>query len=237
MSASRLIGVSIPFALLVGAVACTNGGGLVLVLGLAGGTLGFFRSVRRPHSIRPYVSWPIAFFAVLASVYFTWGAFILVGTPDVWPRPLPYPDKAVLAIHESVNHPSAMPFGNHRTLSIIGFATVLIMAIAGRHLGNCLQGTATRHNMIRAWDQTYNDLLPILAGSAVGLCLGLFGALLTYDKRSPLPLMMILIGTFGGALLGWRWTDAPLHCDTETNPNSTNVAEPSNAPESRSRAN
>jgi len=137
--------------------------------------------------------------ALLVAGFLVWGSWVLTGSPTEWPRNLPYPDKMVIVVHESMHSPRVMPFGNTRTLIVIGAFIAACSGLAGWFLGSTTAGTMliSPHIEKSARHLYYRTTL----GATFGLVAGLFPAAML-GKSFPILILLIPIGAFVGAAIG-----------------------------------
>ncbi len=153
-------------------------------------------SSRRAKKRSSLISLIAATIALLVAVYIAWGSWVLTGSPTEWPRNLPYPDKMVIAVHESMHSPRVMPFDNTRTLNVLGAAIVAFSGLAGWFLGSTATGSALTSPQL---DKPVRHLYyRATLGATLGLVAGLFPAIMI-GKRLPIALLLIPIGAFVGA--------------------------------------
>ncbi len=196
--------IGIPVLILAVAILVMNSALFSVAAGIIAFVIALTSSSRRANKRSRLVPLIAAALALLVAGYIAWGSWVLTGSPTEWPRNLPYPDKMVIAVHESMHSPRVMPFDNTRTLNVLGAFIVACSSLAGWFLGSTSVGTALISPQI---EKTRRHLYyRCTLGAALGLVPGLFlGAML--GKSFPPILLLFPIGAFVGAAIGASMID------------------------------
>ncbi len=197
--------IGIPLLLLAIAILVMNSALFSVVAGIIAFVFALTFSSRRANKRSSLVSLIATALALMVAGYIAWGSWVLTGSPTEWPRNLPYPDKMVIAVHESMHSPRVMPFDNTRTLNVLGAAIVACSGLAGWFLGSTSVGTALTIPQIEKTRRHHYYRCTL--GAALGLVPGLFlGAML--GKSFPIVLFLFPIGAFVGAAIGASESDS-----------------------------
>jgi len=197
--------IGIPLLILAVTILVMNPAAFSLAAGIIAFVIALSFSSRRAKKRSSLIPLIATALALSVAGYIAWGSWVLTGSPTEWPRNLPYPDKMVIAVHESMHSPRVMPFDNARTLNVLGAGIVAFTGLAGWFLGSTTTGNALvgPHMAKPVRNLYYRATL----GASLGLAMGLFpGAML--GKSIPIVLLLIPIGAFVGAALATPTSDS-----------------------------
>lgn len=196
----------VPLSLLAVVVIASHPAGFIALVGLVSLLFCFSLSSEHIGAFSNRYAWAasliLAVGCLLAALFFVWGGFRIAGSPNAWPLGFPFPDQAVLAIHEIVNQPSISPFNNYRTLVATGLCVATLMCLSGLAAGGVIRSKRMlllTSRRILGWKTYVSTAL----GAGLGVWISVIGLLVVFGKSPPLPPeLLVLLAAIAGGMAG-----------------------------------